>query len=114
MCPHALLRRAQMPEQTGSDQRVDMTSREKHDRMANAIRILSLEAVAKSNSGHPSLPLGAGNSATVRYTRFRKHVPQKPKWADRDPFVLSAAHSSMLLYSLLYLSGNEDIKSDEI
>src|SRR5690606_14664808 len=114
MCPQALLRRAQMPEQTGSDQRVDMTSREKHDRMANAIRFLSIDAVEKANSGHPGLPMGAADIATVLYTRFMKHDPQNPNWADRDRFVLSAGHGSMLLYSLLYLTGYEDITIDEI
>lgn len=103
-----------MPEQTGSDQRVDMTSREKHDRMANAIRFLSIDAVEKANSGHPGLPMGAADIATVLYTRFMKHDPQNPNWADRDRFVLSAGHGSMLLYSLLYLTGYEDITIDEI
>src|SRR5690606_21298104 len=114
MCPQALFRRAQMPEQTGSDQRVDMTNREKHDRMANAIRFLSMDAVEKANSGHPGLPMGAADIATVLYTRFLKHDPKNPHWPDRDRFVLSAGHGSMLLYSTLYLSGYEDITIDEI
>jgi len=91
-----------------------MTSREKHDRMANAIRFLSMDAVEKANSGHPGLPMGAADIATVLYTRFLKHDPQQPHWPDRDRFVLSAGHGSMLLYSLLYLSGYEDITLDEI
>ncbi len=91
-----------------------MTSREKHDRMANAIRFLSMDAVEKANSGHPGLPMGAADIATVLYTRFIKHDPKAPHWADRDRFVLSAGHGSMLLYSLLYLTGYEDITIDEI
>ncbi|RUM98381.1 transketolase [Pseudaminobacter arsenicus] len=91
-----------------------MTSREKHDRMANAIRFLSMDAVEKANSGHPGLPMGAADIATVLYTRFLKHDPSTPSWADRDRFVLSAGHGSMLLYSLLYLTGYEDITIDEI
>jgi transketolase len=91
-----------------------MTSREKHDRMANAIRFLSMDAVEKANSGHPGLPMGAADIATVLYTRFMKHDPKAPHWADRDRFVLSAGHGSMLLYSLLYLTGYEDITLDEI
>ncbi|MGB3391273.1 MAG: transketolase [Pseudaminobacter sp.] len=91
-----------------------MTSREKHDRMANAIRFLSMDAVEKANSGHPGLPMGAADIATVLYTRFLKHDPSNPAWADRDRFVLSAGHGSMLLYSLLYLTGYEDITIDEI
>ena len=91
-----------------------MTSREKHDRMANAIRFLSMDAVEKANSGHPGLPMGAADIATVLYTRFLKHDPNNPHWPDRDRFVLSAGHGSMLLYSLLYLTGYEDITLDEI
>ena len=91
-----------------------MSSREKHDRMANAIRFLSMDAVEKANSGHPGLPMGAADIATVLYTRFLKHDPANPHWHDRDRFVLSAGHGSMLLYSLLYLSGYEDMTLDEI
>ena len=91
-----------------------MSQRTKHDGMANAIRFLSMDAVEKANSGHPGLPMGAADIATVLYTRFMKHDPQHPDWADRDRFVLSAGHGSMLLYSLLYLTGYEDITIDEI
>lgn len=91
-----------------------MTSREKHDRMANAIRFLSMDAVQAANSGHPGLPMGAADIATVLFTQFMTHDPKQPDWADRDRFVLSAGHGSMLLYSLLYLSGYEDITLDEI
>ncbi|GHC77246.1 transketolase [Limoniibacter endophyticus] len=91
-----------------------MITREKHDRMANAIRFLSMDAVEKANSGHPGMPMGAADIATVLFTRFLKHDPKNPLWADRDRFVLSAGHGSMLIYSLLYLSGYEDITLDEI
>jgi transketolase len=91
-----------------------MSNREKHDRMANAIRFLSMDAVEKANSGHPGLPMGAADIATVLFTRFLKYDPKNPHWADRDRFVLSAGHGSMLLYSLLYLTGYEDITIEEI
>jgi transketolase len=91
-----------------------MISRDKHDRMANAIRFLSMDAVQAANSGHPGLPMGAADIATVLFTRFMTHDPKKPDWPDRDRFVLSAGHGSMLLYSLLYLLGYEDITLDEI
>src|SRR6187431_445299 len=91
-----------------------MTQREKHDRMANAIRFLSMDAVEKSNSGHPGLPMGAADIATVLFTRFLKYDAADPAWPDRDRFVLSAGHGSMLLYSLLYLTGYPDITLDEI
>ena len=91
-----------------------MTEREKHDRMANAIRFLSMDAVEKANSGHPGLPMGAADIATVLFTRFLKYDATDPHWPDRDRFVLSAGHGSMLLYSLLYLTGYPDITLDEI
>lgn len=91
-----------------------MISRDKHDRMANAIRFLAMDAVEKANSGHPGLPMGAADVATVLFTRFLKFDPKAPLWADRDRFVLSAGHGSMLLYSLLYLTGYEDMTIDEI
>lgn len=71
----------------------------------NTIRFLSIDAVQKANSGHPGLPMGAAAFAYVLWTRFLKHNPSNPKWFDRDRFVLSAGHGSMLLYSLLYLTG---------
>lgn len=82
--------------------------------MANAIRCLSLDSIAKANSGHPGLPLGFADVATVLFTRFLKFSANKPRWADRDRFVLSAGHGSMLLYSLLYLTGYEDCTLDDI
>src|SRR6186997_52102 len=71
----------------------------------NTIRTLSLDAVEKANSGHPGLPLGAAPMAYVLWTRFLRHNPQNPKWENRDRFLLSAGHGSMLLYSLLFLTG---------
>ena len=91
-----------------------MVSREQHDRMANAIRFLSMDAVEKANSGHPGLPMGCADIATVLFTRFLKYDPKNPHWPDRDRFILSAGHGSMLLYSLLYLTGYEDMTLEEI
>ena len=91
-----------------------MASREKHDRMANAIRFLSMDAVQQANSGHPGLPMGAADIATVLFTRYLTFDAKKPNWADRDRFVLSAGHGSMLLYSLLYLTGYDDISIEDI
>ena len=82
-----------------------MASREKHDSMANAIRFLSADAVERANSGHPGLPMGAADIATVLFTRFLKYDPKNPHWPDRDRFILSAGHGSMLLYGLLHLAG---------
>ena len=69
-----------------------MTSRAHHDRMANAIRALAMDAVEQAKSGHPGLPMGAADIATVLFTRFLKFDPADPKWPDRDRFVLSAGH----------------------
>lgn len=93
---------------------VTMTNSEKNNQMANAIRFLSMDAVEKAKSGHPGLPMGAADIATTLFTRFMTHDPKAPRWADRDRFVLSAGHGSMLLYSLLYLLGYEDITIDQI
>ena len=82
-----------------------MTTRVDPSRMANAIRALAMDAVEKAKSGHPGLPMGAADVATVLFTQFLKFDANDPKWFDRDRFVLSAGHGSMLLYSLLHLSG---------
>jgi transketolase len=79
----------------------------------NTIRTLSLDAVQKAESGHPGLPLGAAPMAYVLWTRFLRHNPRNPKWENRDRFLLSAGHGSMLLYSLLHLTGY-DLSLDEI
>ena len=82
--------------------------------MANAIRALSMDAVQAANSGHPGLPMGAADIATVLYTKFLKIDPLAPEWPDRDRFVLSAGHGSMLQYALHYLVGFADMTLDEI
>jgi len=79
----------------------------------NTIRFLSIDAIQKANSGHPGLPMGAATFAYILWTRFLKHNPSNPTWFDRDRFVLSAGHGSMLLYSLLYLTGY-DLPLDQI
>jgi transketolase len=76
-----------------------------HHEMANAIRFLSIDAVQKANSGHPGLPMGMADVSTVLFCKYLKFNPKDPDWDDRDRFILSAGHGSMLLYSLLYLTG---------
>ena len=83
-------------------------------RMADAIRFLAADAINKSKSGHPGMPLGMADVATVLFTRYLKFNPDDPRWFDRDRFVLSAGHGSMLLYSLLYLTGYKDISLDDL
>ena len=73
--------------------------------IVNTIRALVMDAVQKANSGHPGMPMGMAEAAYVLWSRFLKHNPANPSWPDRDRFVLSAGHGSMLLYSLLHLSG---------
>jgi transketolase len=85
-----------------------------HSRMANAIRGLAMDAVEKAKSGHPGLPMGAADVATVLFTQFLKFDAADPNWPDRDRFVLSAGHGSMLLYALLYLTGNSQMTLEEI
>ncbi len=82
--------------------------------MANAIRALAMDAVEAAKSGHPGLPMGAADIATVLFTKFLKFDPADPKWPDRDRFVLSAGHGSMLLYALLYLTGYPKMTIEEI
>jgi transketolase len=97
-----------------ADPNADPLSRAEHDRMANAIRALAMDAVEQAKSGHPGLPMGAADIATVLFTRFLKFDPADPAWPDRDRFVLSAGHGSMLLYALLYLLGYEAMTIEEI
>lgn len=85
-----------------------------HKNMANAIRFLSADGVQKANSGHPGMPMGMADVATVLFNQHLKFDPSTPEWADRDRFVLSAGHGSMLLYSLLYLTGYPDMTLDEL
>ena len=85
-----------------------------HANLANAIRFLAADAIQKANSGHPGMPLGMADVATVLFTRFLKFDAADPNWPDRDRFILSAGHGSMLLYSLLYLTGYPEMSLDEI
>jgi len=85
-----------------------------HDRLANAIRFLTLDAVEAANSGHPGLPMGMADVATVLYSKFLKYDPADPTWPDRDRFVLSGGHGSMLLYSLNYLTGYTRMTLEEL
>ena len=80
---------------------------------AHTIRTLSMDAVQKANSGHPGMPMGMADVAMVLWTKFLKYNPKNPQWFDRDRFILSAGHGSMLLYSLLHLSGY-DLSMDEL
>ncbi len=98
-----------------------VASQERHEQpavaaasMANAIRALAMDAVEQAKSGHPGLPMGAADLATVLFTKFLKFDPADPGWADRDRFALSAGHGSMLIYALLYLLGYSSVTIDEI
>jgi len=82
-------------------------------RCVNTLRTLSMDAVQKANSGHPGMPMGMADAAYVLWTKFLRHNPKNPQWSDRDRFILSAGHGSMLLYSLLHLTGYE-VSLDEI
>ncbi len=85
-----------------------------HRDMANAIRALAMDAVQKAESGHPGMPMGMADVATVLFTRFLKYDASHPEWPDRDRFVLSAGHGSMLLYALLYLTGYPEMDIEEV
>lgn len=89
-------------------------SLEELKQMATAVRVLSVDMVAKANSGHPGLPLGFADVATVLFSEVLKYNAKSPKWFDRDRFILSAGHGSALLYSLLYLTGYNDINIEDI
>jgi transketolase len=82
--------------------------------LANAVRALSMDAVEQAKSGHPGMPMGMADAATVLFARFLKFDASEPRWPDRDRFVLSAGHGSMLLYTLLHLTGYEDMTLDEL
>ena len=86
----------------------------KVNQLANAIRFLSIDAVQKANSGHPGMPMGMADVATVLFKFHLRFNPKNPSWINRDRFILSAGHGSMLLYSLLYLTGYEKIKLEDI
>jgi transketolase len=98
----------------GNPLEVAMSMTELDRSSINTIRFLSADAVQKANSGHPGLPMGAAAAAYVLWTRFLKHNPANPQWFDRDRFVLSAGHGSMLLYSLLHLTGYDSVPMSEI
>ena len=85
-----------------------------HGELANSIRMLSVDAVQKANSGHPGMPMGMADVATVLFTKFLKFDSSCPDWLNRDRFILSAGHGSMLLYSLLHLNGYKDINIEDI
>jgi transketolase len=91
-----------------------MRQSREHTELANAIRALSMDAVEQAKSGHPGMPMGMADVATVLFERFLKFDPTAPEWPDRDRFVLSAGHGSMLLYSLLYLTGYPEMTIEEI
>ena len=82
--------------------------------MANAIRFLAIDAIDAAKSGHPGLPMGMADAATCLFTNHLRFDPQDPQWPNRDRFVLSAGHGSMLLYALLYLVGTKDISLDDL
>lgn len=87
---------------------------DRHQEAANTIRGLAMDGVQKANSGHPGMPMGMADVATVLWSRYLKHNAQHPDWPDRDRFILSAGHGSMLIYSLLYLSGYEGMPIEEL
>ena len=82
--------------------------------LSNAIRFLSIDAVQKANSGHPGMPMGMADVATILFKSFLRFNPNNPSWLNRDRFILSAGHGSMLLYSLLYLTGYKSVSLNDI
>ena len=84
------------------------------NQLSNAVRFLSIDAVQKANSGHPGMPMGMADVATVLFKYHLRFNPKNPNWINRDRFILSAGHGSMLLYSLLYLTGYKSISIDDI
>src|SRR5690348_10311874 len=112
--PNSLLAAAASNAQTVRWDERAAPPRARHDRMANALRVLAMDAVEQAKSGHPGLPMGAADIAAVLFTRVLKFDPADPNWPDRDRFVLSAGHGSMLLYALLYLLGYEAMTIEEI
>src|SRR3954453_24203373 len=83
-------------------------------RMANALRALAMDAVEQAKSGHPGMPMGMADIATVLFTQFLRFDPRAPDWPDRDRFVLSNGHGSMLLYGLFHLPGPPDMPLDDV
>src|SRR4051812_6687226 len=101
--PHATLKNDKKP-----------SVEQSYTEMANAIRALAMDAVEKANSGHPGMPMGMADVATVLFAEHLKFDPAHPQWPDRDRFILSAGHGSMLQYALLYLTGYEDMTLEEL
>ena len=91
-----------------------MNKTETAQKLANSIRFLSIDGVERANSGHPGMPMGMADVATILFTEFLKFNPKHPTWLNRDRFILSAGHGSMLIYSLLFLTGYEDISIDDL
>src|SRR5690606_18769501 len=106
----ALNRRSQGNPMSNSEQIEGLPAKQ----LANAIRALAMDAVEQAKSGHPGMPMGMADAATVLFSRFLKFDAAEPRWPDRDRFVLSAGHGSMLLYALLHLTGYADMTLDEI
>src|SRR6266702_2211767 len=101
-------------QKTHSAQRKMTEQTAAHRDLANAIRALAMDAVQQADSGHPGMPMGMADVATVLFQKFLKFDPSDPHWPDRDRFVLSAGHGSMLLYSALYLLGYEEMTIDQL
>ena len=102
------------PAQPETAMRTEAGAMAAHKDMANAIRFLAADGVQQASSGHPGMPMGMADVATVLFTRYLKFDPSAPRWEDRDRFVLSAGHGSMLLYALLYLTGYEGMTVEEL
>ena len=108
LCCNRLDQMAHIDTNHGGDAEVNLSQ------LANAIRVLSMDAVERAQSGHPGMPMGMADVATTLYADFLKFDPSQPEWADRDRVVLSAGHGSMLLYSLLYLTGYKSVSIKDI
>lgn len=98
----------------GANDTMTTIDRAQHDKLANAIRALAMDGVEQAKSGHPGLPMGAADVATVLFTRVMNYDASDPRWPDRDRFVLSAGHGSMLIYALLYLTGTPGLSLDDL
>ncbi len=103
-----------MTMKTATNIKIQQEQMATHQEMANSIRALTMDAVQEANSGHPGMPMGMADVATVLYSKFLKFDPSHPTWPDRDRFILSAGHGSMLLYALNYLTGYDKIGLDDI
>src|SRR5687768_6983969 len=120
--PCSITRHAQMKSVLSMQQNVSSVSKNTVNKtsaapsaydMANAIRALAMDAVEKASSGHPGMPMGMADVATVLFSGYLNFDPKHPHWPNRDRFILSAGHGSMLQYALLYLTGYEDMTLEE-